>query len=53
MESKTSDQKINDSNIINTNLIPIEDERKKIISNIIKKSVQCSKTTIELTSIIS
>ena len=31
MESKSSEQKINDNNVINTNLIPIEDERKKII----------------------
>ena len=50
MESKSSEQKINDNNVINTNLIPIEDERKKIISNIINKSIQCSKATIELTS---
>ena len=50
MESKSSKQKINDNNIINTNLIPTEDERKKIISNIINKTVHCSKATIELTS---
>ena len=28
----------------------IQSERKKIMSNIVKKSIQCSKTTIELTS---
>ena len=50
MESKTSESKDNDQN----KKIPIEkqtnDERKKILDNIIKRSVQCSKATIALTS---
>ena len=49
MEQRNSEEHKDGKNIIN-NKIPKEDERKKIIGNIIKKSIQCSKSTISLTS---
>ena len=50
MESDNSEQKNPDKNKIISNPKPKDDERKKILSNIIQKSVQCSKATIDLTS---
>ena len=51
MESRNSFPTNNDENkLININ--NPREERKKIISNIVKKSVQCSKKTIAFTSII-
>jgi hypothetical protein len=53
MEKKNSQEKNNEQNKINNNdKRPILDEKKKIIGNIVKKSIECSKATIGLTSII-
>ena len=49
METNNSEEHKDHKNKINEK-IPKEDERKKIIGNIIKKSIQCSKSTIDLTS---
>ena len=50
MESKASESKEN----VQNNKTPVEnptgDERKKILGNIVKRSIQCSKSTINLTS---
>jgi hypothetical protein len=50
MESKASESKEN----VQNNMTPVEnptgDERKKILGNIVKRSIQCSKSTINLTS---
>jgi len=51
MESPNSVPTNNDENKLINNNNP-RGERKKIISNIVKKSVQCSKKTIAFTSII-
>ena len=52
MESNKNEEEINKRNDDKNNKIKNNDqqERKKILSNIIKKSVQCSKATITLTS---
>ena len=49
MESGKTDSTNDDKNKLNSNKNPLS-EKKRILSTIIKKSVQCSKTTIDLTS---
>ena len=47
---ESSNQESNNNVQENVNNKPVEDIKRKIMSNIVKKSIRCSKATIDLTS---